>query len=340
MTANNTEIRKLNSLSVLAELIVVLSHYSNELGLFNVMLGEGAGQFGVMLFFLLSGFLMSYLYMDRQFEAKACVAFITARVARVIPLYFVVVLGSFILYQLFANIILYDIPDLYSLLSHLFMFSGVSVLWTIPPEIQFYALFIPLWWLYSKRPELLFFLVGLVIFILFFADLPRPTGKKFGFYIDVSILRSLPYFLFGMMLGLLYSRWTPKRKSHYMVLVLVFIPLLYPKIFLFITGYEHRIWQDLSILLCMGWVFFVLVFFVPDDNWILANKVGDFLGKISYSLYLLHMPVLLALKPQLTNITYFFVVFILLSISIAYLSFKLIENPSRKLVREIGFSKS
>ena len=340
MTANNTEIRKLNSLRGLAALIVVLSHFSNELGLFNGMLGEGAGQFGVMLFFLLSGFLMSHLYMDRQFDAKACVAFVTARVARVVPLYLVVVLASFVSYQIFARVILYDIPDLYSLLSHLFMLSGVSVLWTIPPEIQFYALFIPLWWLYSKRPELLFFLVGLVIFILFLADLPRPTGKKFGFYIDVSILRSLPYFLFGMMLGLLYSRWTPKRKSHYMILVLVFIPVLYPKIFESITGYEHRIWQDLSILLCMGWIFFTVIFLVPDDNWILANKVGDFLGKISYSFYLLHMPILLALKPQITSYIHLFVVFMLLSISIAYLSFKFIESPSRRLVRKIGLSKA
>jgi peptidoglycan/LPS O-acetylase OafA/YrhL len=335
MVVNNTEIRKLNSLRGLAALIVVVSHFSNEMKLFNGMMGEGAGQFGVMLFFLLSGFLMSHLYMDRNFEPKAYVGFAIARIGRVIPLYLVVVLISFISVQLFSEVIVYNIPDIYSVLSHLFMLSGVSVLWTIPPEIQFYALFIVLWWLYSKKPGFLFFLVGLIIFILFLLDFPRPTGKKLGFTIDVSILRSLPYFLSGMMMGLLYSRWKPSVKSHYVVLVLGLIPFLYPKVFESITGFEHRTWQDISILLCMSWIFFLVVFFVPDNNRLLANKVGDFLGKISYSLYLLHMPILIALKLQISDVEYLFAIFIMLSILVAYASYSLIESPCRKAVRKL-----
>jgi hypothetical protein len=46
------EIRKLNSLRGLAALIVVISHFSNHSHLFNGMLGQGAGQLGVMLFFI------------------------------------------------------------------------------------------------------------------------------------------------------------------------------------------------------------------------------------------------------------------------------------------------
>ena len=45
-------------------MIVVLSHYSNESGIWGGYLGQGAGQLGVMLFFLLSYFLMAHLYFD------------------------------------------------------------------------------------------------------------------------------------------------------------------------------------------------------------------------------------------------------------------------------------
>jgi peptidoglycan/LPS O-acetylase OafA/YrhL len=61
------EIRKLNMLRGLAALIVLVSHYSNATNLLNAMPGRGAGQLGVMIFFILSGFLMSYLYLKKGF---------------------------------------------------------------------------------------------------------------------------------------------------------------------------------------------------------------------------------------------------------------------------------
>ena len=65
------EIRKLNTLRGLAALIVVVSHYSNATLIMGGLLGFGGGQFGVMIFFVLSGFLMSYLYLGREFTASS-----------------------------------------------------------------------------------------------------------------------------------------------------------------------------------------------------------------------------------------------------------------------------
>ena len=91
------EIRRLNTLRGIAALIVVISHFSNTSGLWGKVLGQGAGQFGVMLFFLLSGFLMSHLYWEREPTSRTQLFYAVSRVARVIPLYLVVVFFSFII---------------------------------------------------------------------------------------------------------------------------------------------------------------------------------------------------------------------------------------------------
>ena len=94
------EIRKLNTLRGIAALVVVVSHYSNDTNLLKGMLGHNAGQIGAMLFFILSGFLMSYLYMERDFSRREIQKYAVARVARVVPLFLVVVLSSYLLQKI------------------------------------------------------------------------------------------------------------------------------------------------------------------------------------------------------------------------------------------------
>ncbi len=90
---------------------------------------------------MLSGFLMSYLYLDRDFSKDNVGHYFIARAGRVLPLYVAVVSGSFLL-SLNGNDSLYNIPDINSLLGHLLFIYWDSVLWSIPAEIQFYLIFI------------------------------------------------------------------------------------------------------------------------------------------------------------------------------------------------------
>ena len=89
------EIRKLNSIRALAALIVFFTHFSDITNWLNGALGGGTGAYGVMLFFLLSGFLMAYLYLHVEFNKANINRYFLARAGRVLPLYLVIVFASY-----------------------------------------------------------------------------------------------------------------------------------------------------------------------------------------------------------------------------------------------------
>ncbi|MEW5938941.1 MAG: acyltransferase [Chloroflexota bacterium] len=335
------QIRKLNSLRGIAALIVVVSHYSNLTNVFSGLLGGGAGEIGVMLFFVLSGFLMAYLYLDREFEKSAVGKFSNARIARVVPLFTGVVIVSFLLGRIGLPL-LYDISTIPTLLANLFFISGVSVLWTIPTEVQFYLLFVILWRLYSRKKGILFAVMAIIFVALALLGFPESGVKFYGVHIRDTIVSSLQFFFAGILFGWLYRVWRPParlQKNAY-ALALLLILLIYPNIFKLIFGFEHDAWKDLSVLAVVSSVFFVIAFLVPDDNKFLSNRLGDFLGSISYSVYVFHFPVLgwmsgyAARQPLL-----FFPVYVALILGLSALSYRFFEKPAREAIRSLGLKR-
>lgn len=343
-TGERMEIRKLNMLRGLAAFIVVVSHFSNSTkGWAGGYLGAGAGQIGVMVFFILSGFLMSMLYLGKSWTADELKSYVLSRIARVVPLFLIVVLLSYFLQRYGANRYLYDIPNSTSLISHLTLMSGTSVLWTIPPEILFYMLFIFLWGIYQKRRGYFYISIALAIFAIIALKYPRPAGEAYGIPYDVQFFRALPYFFVGLLFGRLYS--VLKIPNYLYQNIFVFsifgFLFLYPKIFYFITEVRYPMWRGLEILFMLSTVFFFVVFLVPNKNPILSNPVGDFLGKISYSLYLLHMPILWQVKKlEIESSAILFVVFIASAIIASYFSYRFIENPCRVALRSFNSNNS
>lgn len=333
-------IRRLNSIRALAVMIVVLSHYSNEAGIWGGYLGQGAGQLGVMLFFLLSAFLMAHLYFDSSPSADNIKKFAVARIARVIPLFLFVILASYFIYQLPLSGVqpyVYQIPEAATLTSHLLLLTGTSVLWSIPPEIFFYIAFACLW--AGRGIVGRAIVIAPVILLLFSFYIPPQKATEtlvFGLYVKLSVLQVYPYFCAGFLLGWLYNHWqVPAFLSHHAyVVVLVAIPLLYPNVLKALTGVTHGLWFDPRVLVAFTAIFFVIVFLVPTKNRLLENQLGDFIGKISYSIYLLHYPILLFLKDLgFTQNAFGFLVFIAVTFLLSSISYRYLEVPARSWIK-------
>ena len=334
------EIRKLNTLRGLAALIVFVTHFSDATNWLGGSLGGAAGQYGVMLFFLLSGFLMSYLYFDKVFDKGNMQKYLLARLGRVLPLYLVIVLSSY-----FASFVglqgLYEITDINTLVAHLMFVYGESVLWTISPEMQFYLFFLVFWFLADSRAGYIYVLIAAILILLFFTNFPRIYGDingiKYNFF---NVLRSLPYFFIGVIFGMHYRTFKVPEylKKNWFIFVLLLIPLMYPDFSPVISDAKNKMWLSYEVLFVMSCVFFCIVYLVPDDNVLLANRVGDFLGKISYSLYLLHMPIIAKVNELSLSVGFKLLLSLILCLVVAFLSYRYFEKPMAMLVKKLRFS--
>lgn len=327
------KIRKLNTLRFLAAFIVFTSHYTNVTGILGGFLGHGTGQMGVMLFFILSGFLMSHLYIKREFRGEEVRAFVVARIARVIPLFLFLVIFSYYFYLLGTRS-LYGIQTFPDILSHLTLLKCNSVMWTLPVEIHFYVLFILIWWISSKNIPYSFFFMAVVYYVVFAFGYPEFEGSVGFLDYNVRTLLFLHYFFAGVVFGQLYGRWESKVKSGFFVSALLIVPILFPYIFWALFNTYHTYWKSIEVLFVMSFVFFTILFLVPDDNPILSNKIGDFLGKISYSIYLLHPLSFKILRGAAReHFGAFFFVCLALTIAVSTASYYIIEKPCRKAIR-------
>lgn len=332
----------LDGLRGMAAYMVVISHVSNATGIFGGVLGRGGGQVGVMIFFVLSGYLMGSLYLDEEFTATNVRNYAVRRFARVVPLFYAVVSIALVVYFLSnGDINLYALP-LERALGHYAFFDGVGILWTIPVEIHFYVLFVGFWWLHSRSPRVLIPIFVLAIAAYWALPLRVPLDP-----------RPSPYYLVFFLCGLLVSRSIRMQTSQptrqlWLTIVLIagFLSpfLLYPGIYSLTVGADgwlltqdlQQMWHDprypLAAALCL-----VAAIVARPIRSVLSHPIAVQAGGISYSVYLLHLPVIDLLvrfvSPNDHPLLFAFIALIATTF-LSMLMYRFFESPMRRnLVR-------
>lgn len=319
----------LDGLRGLAALMVMVSHMSGFGHFFDA---RGTGQNGVMLFFVLSGFLMAYLYSGDKRTGNEWTDYAFRRVFRVYPLYFAVV-SLVLLFSLagssrfFGQITLTDYWHLVTLQ------SGFSVFWTIPVEMKFYLvlpLVIMVARLFRPGPDRILIFLAFLVFAFAIYRVPENT----------SLLRGIPFFAAGMLAGVLHrhigtiageTRWPKLAGSVLTPLLLVAGFLTLPPLSA-VTGWVNPIWY--APVLFAG-LYAALTLSVANAAgpvaWIFSNPVARYLGQISFAVYLLHMPVLAAVSSLGLAGPLAFVLDVALVITLASAAHFAIERPMRKV---------
>jgi len=327
----------LDGLRFLAAYIVFLSHFSNETNLFSKLLGSGAGQIGVMIFFLLSGFLMGHLYLSSPCNWSTVKRFAGNRVARIAPLYYSIVLASIAATAWGHPGFLFAIKG-GSIVHHLFLIKGDSVLWTIPVEMQFYAAFIALWFVHSKSKIGAICIVAVLIYVivLFYSRVANWQWQ---------LLHFAHFFLTGVLVSLFAPlardrleklSWGPRVSDFGFVVSLALVILSYPQIYHRVFGVELLAsgWGELKVLMACATLLATAAQSRIATS-ILASRGMAFGGAISYSIYLLHIPVMMAVKSAMGSdrVVLLFIACNAIVMLVAVASYYLIELPSQRYLR-------
>ncbi|MDY8138352.1 acyltransferase [Aquimarina sp. 2201CG5-10] len=376
-------IYSLTPLRGIAAILVFFHHYDNTIG---QLLPNGnylvtKWYLMVDFFFLLSGFIMYHVYGDvfrNSIRKKDIIEFFKARFARLYPLHFftlMFLIGMFALlnFKLPAS----DIPpvlnvlfDPNTIISNLLLIQAwgmhIETSWNIPS----WSISVE-WFLYMVFPFLLFFLtrykkvakwliaiiaiLGLTSIMYYFQpytwairnqhfnipDINVPQNS-INVVTGIALLRGLCTFTVGMVLYEAFqSKWLIKYLSKGYISLLVWS-------FLFVVWIGDWLPDVLAIpFFCI--LLLNTAYSQGTIKRLLNNKVFNYLGEISYSIYMVHMPLMLSFyivililgveahpaheSTDFLNNFIGSIIGLLLVIGLASLTYRYIEKPFRKYLK-------
>jgi peptidoglycan/LPS O-acetylase OafA/YrhL len=315
---------ELESLRGIAVLVVFMGHAE---GLVRPKLAEaisplGAfvrnGRTGVDIFFVLSGFLLSLPFIQdlRAGRRPGLAEYLARRALRILPLYYVAVaLGTILTSTQLADL-LRGLPFLVMLNSFSWFFTPMApygtVWWSLATEVQFYLALPLVVILCRTRPGR--WAAGLLLgayavaYTAYVAGGPWMGTFTGEMLLQASLFGRAPMFLGGMLAAVVYDRWGAGvrdclARSAWMrngaadVLLLLLLAAL--GCFLrWIVGLGPRgampRYQARDVIEALGWSTAMLFLLLAPlrTKALLSNALMARIGVISYSVYLVHVPLL------------------------------------------------
>lgn len=290
-----SDLRPLTSLRFWAAIWVALYTFWPNLDAGFIPLLTTKGYLGVELFFVLSGFILSHVYLAgfglKSFNYKS---FLWARIARVYPLHLATLLGVMALGlgAVAVGLTIDDrvlswktlIPNL--LMVHAWGFASESgwnhPSWSISAEWLAYLTF-PFFaaaaWTLRSRPWLAVAgtAAGLVATYVVFERLAGFPLTQATF--NWGGLRILPCFAFGCALYLVYRR-APLPRARLLALMALSVVL---------SSASIAAWDGITVL-ASGFMILALASIPVGQSRILGSKPAVYLGEISYAIYMVCAP--------------------------------------------------
>lgn len=306
---------------------------------------------GVSLFFVISAYTLALSQSTKIQRKNVWKNFYIRRFFRIYPLFFVVITILYILslkLHIFSSIHEY-IPGRINYISHILFVFGFSPdtintfhigEWSLFNELIFYLLF-PALFVYMKkwwRNTLILFVASVVIFrlwdVIAFSDALLPYTQnifEWRLYVYHFPLYHLPDFMMGFILFHAHRRWFNKPLS---IKVLIPLSIIHLWVFAY-TLYLNTTWTYINHIIRVL-LFGILVWLMMQWWWIYAilnNKILTHIGKISYSLYLLNLPIIFGASAIIHhynfNIIWWSIITIILLFFIASITYKF-ENRGIK----------
>lgn len=255
---------------------------------------NGCGKIGVWLFMIFSGFWFLYPLCQRQqaLNGRNLMGYYGKKIIRIMIPYLAVLLIS---------MGLGFIPDGKELLRHLLLIDGFGHFWYMPVIMKFF-LIAPLFWLLQqmiRNKKWLFAIIvgiGIALSIVFPFTAYTENSTQLRWYV--------PVFLMGMLLAISWEAWNNWKENSVgadaIVLALVVI------LFSLTPWFRQKLWgiepsaylQNKYLLMGGLWCLIILGIVKGKiwKTWLNKSRILQWIGEISFPLYLIHFPILMRLN--------------------------------------------
>jgi peptidoglycan/LPS O-acetylase OafA/YrhL len=327
----------INGLRAYAVAFVVLFHFN--------ILGFNGGFVGVDIFFVISGFLMTKIIVSGiEKNSFSFLKFYLSRANRIIPALValcltIAAIGWFTLspqeYRDFgkhaatslsfiSNIQYFRESGYFDAASHEKLLLHT---WSLSVEWQFYIL-LPIFLyfihkIFKSKTALTISFIVLLLISFTLSVIVSQINPSAAFYL-------LPTRAWEMMAGgliyLFFNKTVFTKKTSISIELVGFILIFISVAFLSTT----TLWPSYNALIPVLGTFLVLL--AANNNSLFTNnKIAQFLGNTSYSIYLWHWPLVFYLGYlEVSHQPFYIVTAVLLSVLFGWLSYKYIETPTRK----------
>ena len=353
-------ITSLDTLRGVAALGIILWHFPFYFGLKpfpDIFLPfYNNGQVCVDLFFVLSGFVLTYVYGSQLENFGALREFVVRRLARLYPLHFVTLLATACLIALSdrAAYPMFIYPE--NNLKHFFLnigllqyigledgFSYNAPSWSISTEFWVNMLFACLVFFVGLRQYAVAVALCFVAAVVQLGVNRTWTGHSgVSVGLDPSVLRTIAGFYAGVITFRIWSRWSGSERSALLCLAM-------GASILAVAMTTDRGSASIIIVEAMAALLGapLLVYGCAASRLLRSAchaRVLRWIGDISYSTYLWHYPVAAAVcfigMPLWVNAPLFLCLYVCAVCAVATLSFRFLEMPSRAIVLRMALQSN
>ena len=339
----------------IAAMLVVIYHLSRSIQKYfqTSLFGDvfSFGLVGVDFFFVLSGFIITYVHFSDLEKGTNLIPFLKKRFIRIYPIYWIIASIKLLLlyFNHFKSSNLDYTINLHSLESFLYLagcyllipmpydfFLGVA--WSLVYEVLFYVVFFLFMWVGFKKARYFMFIWAATILVKIFLS-------PFYHFPDLTILnKRVLEFLTGFVVAYLFLKSYSIPKYVWMLIATATATTIY----LMFSTWAWKPYGILPLALING----LLVYKIVETDMHKQKtypKIFSLIGEASYSIYLSHIIFLALLLRifktlmQKTNLTNFFVIqgvgvsIFILSVTGGVFIYKWIEFPLIKYLNRKMF---
>ena len=350
----------LDFLRALSISLLIFSHSSwiyNSTGILG-KLQDASGFLGVELFIVLSGFLIGGIlykqFLHENYSLKDAGLFVSRRLMRVLPSYYLVILILTLIYFFFG----FSVSEVWKYPLMIQNFSSpipafFPESWSLPVKEMGYIFVVILLLAVSKSftkasKQVLFLtvVIGLIAFIFLsklYYDIHSTNLSITSWSFDIRsvVIYRIDSVLIGVLFGYFYQNYTEflmsKRKLFFAVGILIFIIM-----FLCVMVFKLRLtnaswfWNILCLPLVSTAICMFITFLMSWET--PSQRIGSgikFICNIAYSIYLVHYSIVLFLMKffidtkdfSLWQLNIFAILYVSITVGLSYLFYNYFEKP-------------